>query len=84
MLDLPNWIEYERLMNTHAFVAIDRQGSVKNIIETHYPSYIDKFDCIELDLKAASTAFRNDPHRYKDMIDGAVFEYILKHHLYGV
>jgi nicotinate-nucleotide adenylyltransferase len=84
VLDLPNWIEYERLMITHAFVAIDRQGSVKNIIETHYPSYINQFDCIELDLKASSTAFRSDPHRNKDMIDGAVLDYILKHHLYGV
>jgi nicotinate-nucleotide adenylyltransferase len=84
LLDLPNWIEYGRLLSENEFIAIDRNGSALEAIRTHYPNHKNHFDVIELDIKSSSTAFRNDPIKNQDMIDDAILAYIFKHHLYGV
>lgn len=84
LLDLPNWIEYERLLNENAFIAIDRQGSVFEKIQKHYPQYQDHFEIVSIDIPTASSLFRKDPNQYQNMIDEAVLNYIHTHHLYGV
>jgi nicotinate-nucleotide adenylyltransferase len=84
VLDLPNWIEYPRLMAENQFIAIDRQGSVSSIIAQQYPEHQHQFETIELDIPVSSTLFRQDPKSFKHLIDEPVYDYIQKHHLYGV
>lgn len=84
LLDLPNWIEYERLLKENQFIAIDRNGSAHEKIVKHYPLYLDHFDVVSLNIHTASSLFRKDPIQYKDMIEPKVLDYINKHHLYGV
>lgn len=84
LLDLPNWIEYERLLKENQFIAIDRNGSAHEKIVKHYPLYQDHFDVVSLNIHTASSLFRKDPIQYKDMIEPKVLDYINKHHLYGV
>lgn len=84
VLDLPNWIEYPRLLAENQFIAIDRQGSVRSIIAQQYPNHQHQFETIELDIPMSSTLFRQDPKSFKHLIDEPVYDYIQKHHLYGV
>jgi nicotinate-nucleotide adenylyltransferase len=84
VLDLPHWIEYPRLLAENKFIAIDRQGSVQDIIKKMYPNHQHQFDTIQLDIPMSSSMFRKDPKSFKHMIDAPVFDYIQKHHLYGV
>lgn len=84
LLDLPNWIEYERLLRENQFIAIDRNGGALEAIKHHYPSYADHFDVVHLDIKTSSTLFRTNPKTHQDMIDKSVLSYIQEHHLYGV
>lgn len=84
LLDLPNWIEYPRLIKENQFIAVDRHGSAFDAIKSHYEAYQDHFEVVNLDLKVSSSQFRLNPLKHRDMIETSVLNYIVKHHLYGV
>ncbi len=84
LLDLPNWIDYPRLIAENQFIAIDRNGSAKDTVLTKYEAYKDHFDVVNLDLKVSSSLYRSNPKKYQQMIEPMILNYIIKHHLYGV
>ena len=81
IIHIKEWINYEDLLKEFNFIIIKRENiDIDMFINDNLREYKDKFIIFEYNNDISATKFRHN--KDKDLVDCAVYEYIIKNHLY--
>lgn len=85
IIELPEWINYKELLASYPMIVIHREGYMtQDEAEKMYKDVKHHFIFIDFHDPSASSTVRKGVHQFKHHIHENVYEYIKKHHLYGV
>ena len=85
LIDLPNWINYKTLLASYPFIVMHREGHMTEAeAETMFKDLKHNFLFIDFHSPSKSSHVRDNIHAFREYLCDEVYEYIKKHHLYGV
>ncbi|MDD4090355.1 MAG: nicotinate (nicotinamide) nucleotide adenylyltransferase [Acholeplasmataceae bacterium] len=85
LLYINKWVDYEKIIKEFKLIVVKRDNIlIEKYINNNFPSQKDNFTIVNCNLPLSSSHFRSNPKTKADLLDKKVYEYILKHNLYGV
>ncbi|WP_162140323.1 nicotinate (nicotinamide) nucleotide adenylyltransferase [Haploplasma axanthum] len=83
LVNFDKWINYEEILKKYPLIIIKRNKQDVNELIKKYLYLKPKYQVIEFNNEANSTAIRNNVHEHKDWLDRNVYQYIKDNELYG-